>query len=119
VCIPGWIGKRNKQKVEERARELLSFMGLQDRMEHKPSALSGGEQQRVSVARALINQPDIVFADEPTGNLDSVNARELHQLFFDLRKSFNQTFLIVTHNEELAAQCDRTVHMRDGKILQA
>jgi lipoprotein-releasing system ATP-binding protein len=86
-------------------------------MENKPMALSGGEQQRVAVARALINNPDIILADEPTGNLDSANAKELHQLFFDLRKEFDQTFLIVTHNEELAAQCDRTVHMKDGRII--
>jgi len=117
VCIPGWLGKRNKKQVEERAAELLSVMGLKDRFGHTPAALSGGEQQRVSVARALINQPDIVFADEPTGNLDSANAGELHQLFFDLRKNFNQTFLIVTHNEELAAACDRTIQMKDGLIV--
>ena len=117
VCIPGWLGNRNRKKVEGRAAELLSLMGLGDRFDHKPSALSGGEQQRVSVARALINQPDIVFADEPTGNLDSANAGELHRLFFDLRENFNQTFLIVTHNEELAAACDRTIHMKDGLIV--
>lgn len=117
VCIPGWLGKRNRKKVEDRAVELLSLMGLGDRFHHKPSALSGGEQQRVSVARALINQPDIVFADEPTGNLDSANAGELHRLFFDLRENFNQTFLIVTHNEELAAACDRTILMKDGLIV--
>lgn len=117
VCIPGWLGNRNKKKVEERAKELLTMLGLNDRMENKPAALSGGEQQRVAVARALINNPDIILADEPTGNLDSANAKELHQLFFDLRKQFNQTFLIVTHNEELAAQCDRIVHMKDGRII--
>ena len=117
VCIPGWLGKRNKKVVEEKAKELLSLMGLKERLDHKPSALSGGEQQRVSVARALINQPDIVFADEPTGNLDSANAKELHRLFFELRHSLNQTFLIVTHNEELAASCDRTIQMRDGLIV--
>jgi lipoprotein-releasing system ATP-binding protein len=117
VCIPGWLGKRSKKNVEEKAKELMDLMGLADRMHHKPAALSGGEQQRVSVARALINQPDIVFADEPTGNLDSTNARELHRLFFELRKNLNQTFLIVTHNEELAAQCDRTIHMKDGLIV--
>ncbi len=117
VCIPGWLGNRRKKEVEERAKELLKLLGLEDRMENKPSALSGGEQQRVAVARALINNPDIIMADEPTGNLDSAHAKELHQLFFDLRKQFNQTFLIVTHNEELAAQCDRTVHMKDGKII--
>lgn len=117
VCIPGWLGNRNKKEVEERAKELLQLLGLKDRIENKPNALSGGEQQRVAVARALINNPDIILADEPTGNLDSANAKELHQLFFDLRKEFNQTFLIVTHNEELAAQCDRIIHMKDGKII--
>ena len=117
VCIPGWLGKRNKKEVEDRSKELLKLLGLESRMENKPMALSGGEQQRVAVARALINNPDIILADEPTGNLDSANAKELHQLFFDLRAQFNQTFLIVTHNEELAAQCDRTVHMKDGKII--
>lgn len=117
VCIPGWLGKRNKKLVEDRAKELLKLLGLESRMENKPMALSGGEQQRVAVARALINNPDIILADEPTGNLDSANAKELHQLFFDLRKEFHQTFLIVTHNEELAAQCDRTVHMKDGRII--
>ncbi|MFN5136213.1 MAG: ABC transporter ATP-binding protein [Chitinophagaceae bacterium] len=117
VCIPGWLGNRNKKQVEERAKELLTMLGLKDRMENKPNALSGGEQQRVAVARALINNPDIILADEPTGNLDSANAKELHQLFFDLRRQFNQTFLIVTHNEELASQCDRIVHMKDGKII--
>ncbi len=117
VCIPGWLGKRNKKQVEDRAKELLKLLGLESRMENKPMALSGGEQQRVAVARALINNPDIILADEPTGNLDSANAKELHQLFFDLRKEFHQTFLIVTHNEELAAQCDRIVHMKDGRIV--
>lgn len=117
VCIPGWLGSRNKKQVEERAKELLTMLGLKDRIENKPAALSGGEQQRVAVARALINNPSIILADEPTGNLDSANAKELHQLFFDLRKQFNQTFLIVTHNEELAAQCDRIVHMKDGRII--
>lgn len=117
VCIPGWLGNRKKKEVEERAKELLNMLGLESRMENKPSELSGGEQQRVAVARALINNPDIIMADEPTGNLDSTHARELHQLFLDLRKQFNQTFLIVTHNEELAAQCDRTVHMKDGRIV--
>jgi len=117
VCIPGWLGAKKKKEVEARAVELLKMLGLSDRMQNKPSELSGGEQQRVAVARALINNPDIIMADEPTGNLDSTHARELHQLFFDLRKQFNQTFLIVTHNEELAAQCDRTVHMKDGRIV--
>lgn len=117
VCIPGWLGDKKKKEVEARAIELLKMLGLADRMQNKPSELSGGEQQRVAVARALINNPDIIMADEPTGNLDSTHARELHQLFFDLRKQFNQTFLIVTHNEELAAQCDRTIHMKDGRIV--
>jgi lipoprotein-releasing system ATP-binding protein len=117
VCIPGWLAKTKKSAVQERAKELLNLLGLKDRMEHKPAQLSGGEQQRVAVARALINNPDVVFADEPTGNLDSANAKELHKLFFDLRKQFNQTFLIVTHNEELAQLSDRIVHMKDGKIV--
>ena len=117
VCIPGWLSNQKKSAVKERAIELLKLLGLQDRLEHKPGALSGGEQQRVAVARALINNPDIVFADEPTGNLDSANAQELHHLFFDLRKKFNQTFLIVTHNEELAQLSDRILHMKDGRII--
>lgn len=117
VCIPGWMAGKKKKDVAERAVQLLEMLGLGGRLENKPSALSGGEQQRVAVARALINNPDIVFADEPTGNLDSANARELHQLFFDLRKQFNQTFLIVTHNEELAQMSDRILHMKDGKIV--
>lgn len=116
VCIPGWISGGNKSAVEARARELLEILGVGHRMENKPSAMSGGEQQRVAVCRALINGPDIIFADEPTGNLDSANARELHQLFFELRKKFNQTFLIVTHNEALAEMSDRVVRMKDGKI---
>jgi lipoprotein-releasing system ATP-binding protein len=117
VCIPGWIAGRKKKEVEERAAELLNTLGVGHRLENKPNALSGGEQQRVAVARALINNPDIVFADEPTGNLDSANARELHQLFFELREKFQQTFLIVTHNEELARMSDRLLHMKDGKII--
>ena len=116
VCIPGWIAGRNKKEVETKASELLNLLGISGRLDHKPHALSGGEQQRVAVARALINNPDIVFADEPTGNLDSVHARELHELFFTLRKQFNQTFLIVTHNEELAEMSDRMLHMKDGKL---
>jgi lipoprotein-releasing system ATP-binding protein len=116
VCIPGWIGGRKKNEVEKRALELLDLLGLATRKANKPAQLSGGEQQRVAVARALINEPEIILADEPTGNLDSVNARALHDLFFDLRKRLNQTFLIVTHNEELASQCDRCVHMKDGQI---
>jgi len=116
VCIPGWIAGRRKKEVQKRGEELLQLLGLGSRLSNKPQQLSGGEQQRVAVARSLINNPDIVFADEPTGNLDSANAKELHQLFFDLRKQFNQTFLIVTHNEELAAMSDRTLHMMDGRI---
>ena len=117
VCIPGWLAGRNKNEVKERAEGLLKILGLVNRNENKPNQLSGGEQQRVAVARALINNPDIVFADEPTGNLDSANAQELHQLFFDLRKQFNQTFLIVTHNEELSQLSDRVLHMKDGRIV--
>ena len=117
VCIPGWLAGRKKNEVKEKAEGLLKMLGLVDRMENKPNEMSGGEQQRVAVARALINNPDIVFADEPTGNLDSANAKELHQLFFDLRNKFNQTFLIVTHNEELAQLSDRVLHMMDGKIV--
>lgn len=117
VCIPGWLAGRKKTEVKEEAERLLNMLGLSHRVENKPNQLSGGEQQRVAVARALINKPDIVMADEPTGNLDSVNAKELHQLFFDLRKQFNQTFLIVTHNEELAQLSDRVLHMKDGKIV--
>lgn len=117
VCIPGWLAGRKKAEVKEKAEGLLKMLGLPDRMENKPNQMSGGEQQRVAVARALINNPDIVFADEPTGNLDSANAKELHQLFFDLRNKFSQTFLIVTHNEELAQLSDRVLHMKDGKIV--
>jgi len=116
VCIAGWLRSRKKE-VKERAIHLLTILGLQDRLHNKPSQLSGGEQQRVAVARALINQPAVVFADEPTGNLDSANARELHELFFSLRKEFDQTFLIVTHNEELAQLSDRTLTMKDGKMV--
>ena len=117
VCIPGWIAGKKKAEVKAEAERLLNMLGLAERMENKPNQLSGGEQQRVAVASALINKPDIIFADEPTGNLDSANAKELHQLFFDLRKNFNQTFLIVTHNEELAQLSDRVLHMKDGKIV--
>jgi lipoprotein-releasing system ATP-binding protein len=117
VCIPGWLSSRKKSEVRAEAEKLLVLLGLSHRMENKPNQLSGGEQQRVAVARALINKPDIVFADEPTGNLDSSNAKELHDLFFDLRKQFNQTFLIVTHNEDLATLSDRVLHMKDGKIV--
>jgi len=116
VCIPGWIAGTPKSVVESRARELIHTLGVGHRMENKPSALSGGEQQRIAVCRALINSPDIIFADEPTGNLDTTNARELHQLFFELREKFHQTFLIVTHNEALAEMSDRVLHMQDGMI---
>ena len=116
ICIPGWIAGRAKKEVADKATELLRLLGLENRSENKPQQLSGGEQQRVAVARALINQPKIIFADEPTGNLDSANAKELHQLFFDLREQFNQTFLIVTHNEDLAQMSDRLLHMKDGKV---
>ncbi|HVZ55516.1 MAG TPA: ABC transporter ATP-binding protein [Chitinophagaceae bacterium] len=117
VCIPGWLAGKRRREVEERAAYLLELLGLSQRLENKPGELSGGEQQRVAVARSLINQPDIVLADEPTGNLDSANARDLHQLFFDLRRQFNQTFLIVTHNEELASLSDRVLFMKDGVIV--
>lgn len=117
VCIPGWLTGKGKTEVKREAEELLKMLGLSARNENKPNQLSGGEQQRVAVARALINNPDIVFADEPSGNLDSANAKDLHQLFFDLRKKFNQTFLIVTHNEELSQLSDRTLHMKDGRIV--
>lgn len=116
VSIPGWIAGRKKKEVTEKAKQLLETLHLEDRMENKPQQLSGGEQQRVAIARALINNPQIIFADEPTGNLDSKNAKELHELFIQLRDQFNQTFLIVTHNEELAELSDRTIHMKDGRI---
>ncbi|RYY24101.1 MAG: ABC transporter ATP-binding protein [Chitinophagaceae bacterium] len=117
VSIPGWMAGKKKKEVAERAVQLLETLGLKHRIESKPGSMSGGEQQRVAVARALINNPAIIFADEPTGNLDSGNARELHQLFFDLREQLGQTFLIVTHNEELATMSDRILHMKDGKII--
>lgn len=119
VCIPGWIAKRSKREVTARATTLLKQLGLGDRIENKPQQLSGGEQQRVAVARALINSPQIVFADEPTGNLDSKNAKELHELFMQLRNDFNQTFLIVTHNEDLAKMSDRIIYMKDGRVEPA
>ena len=117
VCIPAWIGGVSKKTATERAIELLERLGLKDKIQSKPSTLSGGEQQRVAVARALINNPDIVFADEPTGNLDSENARHLHDLLIELRNDYKQAFLIVTHNDELAASCDRTLHMKDGLLI--
>jgi len=116
VCIPGIIQKRPIDKVEKRASELLDYLGLSDRLTHKPSQLSGGEQQRVAVARALINQPALIFADEPTGNLDTASSEELHQLLFQLRDDFQQTFVIVTHNETLADMSDRKIEMQDGLL---
>jgi lipoprotein-releasing system ATP-binding protein len=118
VCIPAFIAGTPKAQAEKRAKELLDMLGLSSRINHKPNQLSGGEQQRVAVARALINKPALIFADEPSGNLDSNNARELHQLFVKLRKEFEQTFIIVTHNEELANISDRKVFMKDGLIDQ-
>ncbi len=117
VCIPGFIKKTNKQEVEKRAKELLEFLGLSHRENHKPNELSGGEQQRVAVARALINTPAIILADEPSGNLDTESAENLHNLFFKLRDEFGQTFVIVTHNEDLAAMADRKLVMQDGTII--
>ncbi|MEH6746719.1 MAG: ABC transporter ATP-binding protein [Maribacter arcticus] len=117
VCLPAFIKKTPKSDAEKRAEELLDFLGLSHRFNHKPSELSGGEQQRVAVARALINNPSIIFADEPSGNLDSESADNLHKLFFELREKFGQTFVIVTHNEELAEMADRKLTMVDGKIV--
>lgn len=117
VCMPGFIAGRPDAEVRKRAAELLEILNIQHRADHKPSQMSGGEQQRVAVARALINNPDLVFADEPTGNLDSVHAAEMHQLFLRLRDEFNQSFVIVTHNLELAQLADRKLEMKDGKML--
>ncbi|HMU99037.1 MAG TPA: ABC transporter ATP-binding protein [Chitinophagales bacterium] len=117
VCIPGYIANRKDAEVQNRAKELLDFMGLKDRFHHKPNELSGGEQQRVSVARALINNPLLILADEPTGNLDSEKSEELHNLFFDMKRMFNQTFIIVTHNEHLAEKADKKIVMKDGLII--
>ena len=116
VMIPGLIGGRSRKETRQRALQLLDFMGLSERADHKPSELSGGEKQRVAVARALINEPAVILADEPSGSLDSANKAELHRLFFDLRDRLGQTFVIVTHDEELARTTDRTIHLRDGKI---
>lgn len=116
VCIPAFINQKSEAESQARAKELLSYLGLSKRLTHKPTQLSGGEQQRVAVARALMNEPAIVFADEPTGNLDSGTSKELHQLIFQLRKDFNQTFVIVTHNEELADMSDRKLVMTDGLL---
>ncbi len=116
VCIPAYIAGRKNAETEEEAKKLLSYLGLSHRVNHKPSELSGGEQQRVAVARALINKPDVIFADEPSGNLDTHSAENLHQLFFKLRDEFGQTFVIVTHNEELANMADRKLIMVDGQI---
>jgi lipoprotein-releasing system ATP-binding protein len=117
VCIPAFIKGVNKSEAERKAKELLDFLGLSNRYSHKPNELSGGEQQRVAVARALINNPDLILADEPSGNLDSESAENLHKLFFKLRDQFKQTFVIVTHNEELADMADRKLTMVDGKIV--
>jgi lipoprotein-releasing system ATP-binding protein len=117
VCIPAFIGKKSKKETEKRAKEILEFLGLSHRIDHKPNELSGGEQQRVAVARALINNPAVILADEPSGNLDSESAKNLHELFFKLRDEFGQTFVLVTHNEELAAMADRKLTMKDGVIV--
>ena len=117
ICLPALIGGKSIAQAETKAKELAEILGLSARLEHKPSQLSGGEQQRVAVARALINNPNVIFADEPSGNLDSQTAKELHELFFKLRKDFNQTFVIVTHNEQLANMADRKLVMKDGVIV--
>ncbi len=117
ICIPAFIARKPKEQAIERARKLLSFLNLEDRAHHKPSELSGGEQQRIAVARALINEPSVILADEPSGNLDTHNKEELHQLFFELREKFNQTFIIVTHDKELAEKSDRMLTMKDGAII--
>lgn len=118
VCIPGYISRRPRKEVENGAKDLLGFLGLTDRLNHKPSELSGGEQQRVAVARALINNPSVILADEPSGNLDSKNKKELHELFFSLRDQYNQTFMIATHDKELAGMSDRMLHLKDGVVVQ-
>tara|TARA_S200000501_G_scaffold355950_1_gene378168 strand:+ start:1219 stop:1872 length:654 start_codon:yes stop_codon:yes gene_type:complete len=118
VCLPYWIQQGSKKDAEIRAKDILSELGLADRLNHKPMELSGGEQQRVAVARALINKPSVIFADEPSGNLDSANAKKLHKLFFELRERHDQTFVIVTHNREFAEMSDRMLEMKDGLIIQ-
>lgn len=117
VCIPGWIAEQSMSQTRKRAAELLEIVGLSHRLEHKPSELSGGEQQRVAIARALMNNAKVIFADEPTGNLDTQNALQINDLFKELKKEFKQTFIIVTHNEELAKSADRIIHMKDGEII--
>ncbi|QCX38836.1 ABC transporter ATP-binding protein [Aureibaculum algae] len=119
VCIPAYIAKKPKKEVEIAAKKILDFLGLSHRVDHKPNELSGGEQQRVAVARALINNPKVIFADEPSGNLDTASAKNLHELFFSLRDEFNQTFVIVTHNTELANMADRKLEMKDGRIVMS
>ena len=116
VCIPAFIAKQSKGKAEKRAKELLDFLGLTDRLTHKPSELSGGEKQRVAVARALINKPSVIMADEPSGNLDSNNRNDLHQLLFQLRDELGQTFVIVTHDDQFAEESDKIIHIKDGRI---
>ena len=116
VCIPAFIAKKSKAEAEKRAMELLDYLGLTDRIEHKPSELSGGEKQRVAVARALVNNPSVVLADEPSGNLDSANRNELHELLFKLRDDFGQTFIIVTHDDNFAERSDKIIHIKDGVI---
>ena len=118
IMIPAFIAGKSQKEAKRRALELLDFMGLTERAEHKPNELSGGEKQRVAVARALVNNPAVILADEPSGSLDTKNKGELHQLFFDLRDKFGQTFVIVTHDEQLASITDRTIHMKDGRILE-
>ncbi len=117
MCIPAYIAQKDKKETEKKAFELLDFLGLKDRIQHKPNELSGGEQQRVAVARALINKPQVIFADEPSGNLDTDSAAHLHRLFFKLRDTFGQTFVIVTHNQQLANMADRKIEMINGEII--
>lgn len=119
ICIPAFIAKRSKKEAEKEAMKLVNYLGLNDRISHKPSELSGGEKQRVAVARALINNPSVVLADEPSGNLDSANRDELHQLLFNLRDDFGQTFVIVTHDDHFAEQSDKIIHIKDGVIVEA